>query len=64
MGLRRALYYALWPLQAAVDTLTWVIRAWATVTRPLWWLFIASNPLLLAFYLMRRGDRHQKGAPH
>ena len=51
--LRRALYYALWPLAALAYTLQGVINLF-------WFLIIVSNPLFLAIWLLNR-DRRQ---PH
>ena len=50
---RRALYYALWPLEKAFDFLAWAGRVLGA-------LIIASNPVLLAMWILRRDKRRQK----
>lgn len=53
MALKRALYYALWPLEQAFVGLAWLGRV-------SWALIIASNPALLAMWILRRDKRRQK----
>lgn len=50
---RRALYYALWPAEKALDLLGWLWRASCA-------LIIASNPVLLATWILRRGKRRER----
>jgi len=50
---RRALYYALWPVEKALDLLGWLWRASCA-------LIIASNPLFLAMWILRRDKRRRE----
>uniref|UniRef100_A0A6M3LUD2 Uncharacterized protein n=1 Tax=viral metagenome TaxID=1070528 RepID=A0A6M3LUD2_9ZZZZ len=53
MTARRALYWALWPLEKAFDFLAWTGRL-------LWALIVASHPALLAMWILRRDKRRQE----
>jgi hypothetical protein len=53
MAVRRALYWALWPLEKVFDVLAWSGRALRT-------LIIASNPALLAMWILRRDKRRRE----
>ena len=53
MTARRALYWALWPLEKASDLLGWLWRASCA-------LIIASNPVLLAMWILRRDKRRHE----
>jgi len=53
MTARRALYWALWPLEKAFDVLAWSGRALRA-------LIIASHPALLATWIVRRGKRRER----
>lgn len=50
---RRVLYWALWPLEKALDLLGWLWRASCA-------LIIASNPVLLAGWILRRDRRRRE----
>jgi len=50
---RRALYYALWPVEKALDLLGWLWRVLRAVV-------IASHPALLAMWILRRDKRRER----
>lgn len=50
---RRALYYALWPLEWALVVLGWLWRGLRA-------LVIASNPVLLAMWILGRDRRRER----
>ena len=53
MTRRRVLYWALWPVEQLLVGLAWLGRA-------SWALIIASNPVLLAMWILRRDKRRQE----